>query len=109
MRDQEEAFLRKQMNPRKAKEIAEQKYRVIIFSNDFYLFITLIRNQMLNLFISLQERLQELELRLHEEEVAERMNIEHKKAVIIDAFNRQEEQLDDSKLVSILNFFCLCV
>lgn len=30
MRDQEEAFLRKQMNPRKAKEIAEQKYRVRI-------------------------------------------------------------------------------
>lgn len=30
MRDQEEAFLRKQMNPKKAKEIAEQKYRVII-------------------------------------------------------------------------------
>lgn len=50
--------------------------------------------------------MQELELRLHEEEVAERMNIEHKKAVIIDAFNRQEEQLDDSKLVSLcLNFF----
>ncbi|GFS92667.1 myosin-VIIa [Trichonephila clavipes] len=75
MREQEEAILRKQMNPRKAKEIAEQKYR---------------------------ERLQELELRLHEEEVAERMNIEHKKAVIIDAFNRQEEQLDDSKLVDAM-------
>lgn len=53
---------------------------------------------------SFQERLQELELRLHEEEVAERMNIEHKKAVIIDAFNRQEEQLDDSKLVNIYNW-----
>lgn len=47
--------------------------------------------------------MQELELRLHEEEVAERINIEHKKAVIIDAFNRQEEQLDDSKLVSLFN------
>lgn len=75
MREQEEVLLRKQMNPKKAKEIAEQKYR---------------------------ERLQELELRLHEEEVAERMNIEHKKAVIIDAVNRQEEQLDDSKLVDAM-------
>lgn len=45
--------------------------------------------------------MQELELRLHEEEIAERKNIEQKKAVIIDAFNRQEEQLDDSKLVSL--------
>ncbi|GFR10425.1 hypothetical protein TNCT_85441 [Trichonephila clavata] len=30
------------------------------------------------------------------------MNIEHKKVVIIDAFNRQEEQLDDSKLVDAM-------
>lgn len=44
--------------------------------------------------------MEEIRLRLAEEEVAERINIEHKKAVIIDAFNRQEEQLDDSKLVS---------
>lgn len=40
------------------------------------------------------------------------MNIEHKKAVIIDAFNRQEEQLDDSKLVSfnmVINKDCALI
>lgn len=75
LREQEEEKLRKQMNHKRAKEIAEQKYR---------------------------ERLQELELRLREEEVADRRNVEQKKAVIIDAVHRQEEQLDDSKLVDAM-------
>ncbi|XP_076340822.1 unconventional myosin-VIIa ck isoform X2 [Tachypleus tridentatus] len=75
LREQEEAMLKKQMNPKKAREIAEQKYR---------------------------ERLQELELRLKEEEIAAKKNIEQKKAAINDAVIRQDEPLDDSKLVDAM-------
>ncbi|RWS12698.1 myosin-VIIa-like protein 2 [Dinothrombium tinctorium] len=75
MKQQEESLLRKQMNPKKAKEIAEQKYI---------------------------ERLKELELQQQQEEIAGKRMIEEKKAVITDAVHRQDEVVDDSKLVDAM-------
>ncbi|CAN8021709.1 unnamed protein product [Ixodes persulcatus] len=75
LREQEEAMLKKQMNPKKAREIAEQKFR---------------------------ERLQELHIRQQEEDVQVKRNLEQKMAVIKDAASRQDEPLDDSKLVDVI-------
>ena len=75
LKEQEESLLRKQMNPKKAKEIAERKYF---------------------------ERLQEFEFKKKEEEIEEKRQIEEKKAVITDAVHRQDEVLDDSKLVDAM-------
>lgn len=75
LREQEETALRKQMNPKIAKQIAEQKYF---------------------------ERLKEFEHKQKEAEIEERLNIEKKKAVITDAVIRQDEALDDSKLVDAM-------
>ncbi|KAL3220023.1 hypothetical protein MRX96_030101 [Rhipicephalus microplus] len=75
LREQEEAMLKKQMNPKKAREIAEQKFR---------------------------ERLQELHIRQQEEDVLVRRSLEQKMAVIKDAASRQDEPLDDSKLVDVI-------
>src|ERR1700712_2851104 len=55
LKEQEESLLRKQMNPKKAKEIAEQKYF---------------------------ERLKEFEFKKKETEIEEKRQIEEKKAVI---------------------------
>ncbi|XP_077514551.1 unconventional myosin-VIIa ck isoform X2 [Amblyomma americanum] len=75
LREQEEAMLKKQMNPKKAREIAEQKFR---------------------------ERLQELHIRQQEEDVLVQRSLEQKMAVIKDAASRQDEPLDDSKLVDVI-------
>lgn len=75
LRKQEEARYRKQMNPQKAREIAEQNYR---------------------------ERIKQFEMQQREEEIIGKKIIEEKKAVIIDAASRQEEVLDDSKLVDAM-------
>lgn len=75
LRKQEEALYRKQMNPVKAREIAEQNYI---------------------------QRLKRLEIQQKEEEIMGKKIIEEKKAVIIDAAHRQDEALDDSKLVDAM-------
>ena len=75
LKAQEEAVYRKQMNPQKAKEIAEKNYI---------------------------ERLRKLEIKQREEEIIEKKIIEEKKAVITDAVHRQDEALDDSKLVDAM-------
>lgn len=75
MKDQEESLLMKKMNPKKAKEIAEQKFN---------------------------ERLQEFESQKKEEEIEDRRKIAEKKAAITDAVQRQDEILDDSKLVDAM-------
>ncbi|CAG2104686.1 unnamed protein product [Medioppia subpectinata] len=75
LKEQEESLLRKQMNPKKAKEIAERKY---------------------------VERMKEFELQKKETEIEEKRQIEEKKAVITDAVHRQDEVLDDSKLVDAM-------
>ncbi|CAG2163263.1 unnamed protein product, partial [Oppiella nova] len=75
LKEQEESLLRKQMNPKKAKEIAERKYF---------------------------ERMQEFEAQKKETEIEEKRQIEEKKAVITDAVHRQDEVLDDSKLVDAM-------
>ena len=75
LKEQEESILRKQMNPKKAKEIAERKYF---------------------------ERLKEFESMKKEVEIEEKRQIEEKKAVITDAVHRQDEVLDDSKLVDAM-------
>src|SRR5690625_2579817 len=72
LKEQEERLLIKKMNPKKAKEIAEQKYF---------------------------ERIQEFEIKKKEQEIEEKRTIAAKKAAISDAVLRQEEVLDDSKLV----------
>ena len=78
LKEEEEALLRRQMSGKKAKEIAEQKYR---------------------------ERLKEMEEKQKEEEMAEKIMLEEKKAVIVDAVNKHDEALDDSKLVDeMFNF-----
>ena len=78
LKEKEEAQLRMQMNHKQAKEIAEHKYN---------------------------ERLKEMEQRLKEEEAADKLMLEEKKAVIIDAANKFDEALDDSKLVDeMFNF-----
>ena len=78
LKEKEEAALRKQMNPKKAKEIAEQNYN---------------------------ERLKEMHQRQREEEIHDKRLLEEKKAVIIDAVNKHDEALDDSKLVDeMFNF-----
>ena len=75
LREQEEKLLSKQMNHRRAQEIANQKYA---------------------------ERLMELERKKAEERLAEEQRLERKKAVITDAVQRQDEVLDDSKLVDAM-------
>ena len=75
LKEQEELLLKKQMNAKKAKEIAEKKYF---------------------------ERLQQFEVKKKEEEIEDRRKIEEKKAVITDAVQRQDEILDDSKLVDAM-------
>ena len=75
LKEQEEHLLMKKMNPKKAKEIAEQKYF---------------------------ERIQEFESQKKEEEIEDKRMIAEKKAVITDAVQRQEEILDDSKLVDAM-------
>ena len=75
LKEQEVNQLMKKMNPKKAKEIAEQKYN---------------------------ERLQEFEIRKKEEEIEDQKKIAQKKAAITDAVLRQEEVVDDSKLVDAM-------
>lgn len=75
LKEQEENLLMKKMNPKKAKEIAEQKYN---------------------------ERMQEYESQKKEEEIEDKRKIAEKKAVITDAVQRQDEILDDSKLVDAM-------
>lgn len=75
LKEQEESLLRKQMNPKKAKEIAERKYF---------------------------ERIKEFEFKKKEAEIEDKRKIEEKKAVITDAVHRQDEVLDDSKLVDAM-------
>lgn len=75
LKEQEENLLMKRMNPKKAKEIAEQKYN---------------------------ERIQEYESQKKEEEIEDKRKIAEKKAAITDAVQRQEEILDDSKLVDAM-------
>lgn len=78
LKEVEEEALRKQMNPKKAKEIAEAHYF---------------------------ERLKEQELLLQEEERVKQKQLAEKKAVIIDAVNKSTDPLDDSKLVEeMFNF-----
>lgn len=78
LKEKEEAQLRMQMSHKQAKEIAEQKYK---------------------------ERLKEMEDRQKEEEAADKLMLEEKKAVITDAANKHDEALDDSKLVDeMFNF-----
>lgn len=74
LKEQEENLLMKKMNPKKAKEIAEQK---------FY------------------KRIQEFESQKQKEEIEGKRKIAEKKAVIIDAAQREEE-IDDSKLVDAM-------
>lgn len=75
LREQEEKLLSQQMNPKRAKELAHQKYL---------------------------ERLRDLDRKKNEERIAEEQRLEHKKAVITDAVHRQDEVLDDSKLVDAM-------
>lgn len=75
LRVQEEKLLCQQMNHKKAKEIAYQKYL---------------------------ERIKELDKKKLEETLAEEQRLERKKAVITDAVQRQDEVLDDSKLVDAM-------
>ncbi|KAG1715049.1 Myosin-VIIa [Nymphon striatum] len=75
LREKEEHMLRKQMNSKKAKELADQKYR---------------------------ERLQDIEMQEHETKMAERRKIERKKAAIQEAEYRRDEPVDDSKLVDAM-------
>ena len=78
IKEQEEAQFRKQMNPKKAKEIAEMHFI---------------------------ERMKEMEDKVKEEERADQIIIQEKKAVIVDAINKHDEALDDSKLVDeMFNF-----
>lgn len=50
----------------------------------------------------IQERLQELERKEHEIEVEERRRMEIKKNLINDAAKKQDEPVDDSKLVEAM-------
>lgn len=75
LREQEEKLLCQQMNPKKARDIAQQNYL---------------------------ERLGELECKRLEEQKAEEKKLERNKAVITDAVQRQDEILDDSKLVDAM-------
>lgn len=75
LREQEVKLLCQQMNSKKAHEIAEQKYR---------------------------DRLRDLDKKKLEEQRAEEMRLEHNKAVITEAVERQDEVLDDSKLVDAM-------
>jgi len=75
LREQEEKLLAQQMNHKRAQEIAQQKYL---------------------------ERLKELDRKKLEERLAEEQRLERKKAVITDAVQRQDEVLDDSKLVDAM-------
>lgn len=75
LKEQEEYMLMKKMNPKKAKEIAEQKFH---------------------------ERIQEFEIQRKEEEIEDQKKIAQKKAAITDAVLRQEEMVDDSKLVDAM-------
>lgn len=75
LREQEEKLLCQQMNHKRAQEIAHQKYL---------------------------ERIKELERKKNEERIAEEQRLERKKAVITDAVQRQDEVLDDSKLVDAM-------
>jgi myosin-7 len=75
LREQEEHLLAQQMNARRAKELANQKYL---------------------------ERLRELDRKRSEELKLEEQRLEAKKAVITDAVHRQDEILDDSKLVDAM-------
>ncbi|KAI1285881.1 Myosin-VIIa [Halotydeus destructor] len=78
LKEQEEAILRKQMNAKKAKEIAEQKYF---------------------------ERLNDIELKQKEEQMADRIMLDEKMAVINESEHRKDEDMDDSKLVDeMFNF-----
>lgn len=75
LKEQEEYSLMQKMNPKKAREIAEQKFN---------------------------ERIQEFEVQKKEEEIEEQRLIAQKKAVITDAAQRQDELVDDSKLVDAM-------
>lgn len=75
LKEQEEHSLMKKMNPKKAKEIAEQKFN---------------------------ERIMEFESQKKEEEIEDKLKIAKKMAVITDAAHKQEEFLDDSKLVDAM-------
>lgn len=75
LKEHEESMLMKKMNPKKAKEIAEQKFH---------------------------ERIQEFESKKKEEEIEGKRKIAEKMAVITDAAARQDEILDDSKLVDAM-------
>lgn len=75
LREQEERLLAQQMNQKSAQEIARKKYL---------------------------ERLAELDRKESEERQAEEARLERKKAVITDAAQRQDEVLDDSKLVDAM-------
>lgn len=75
LREQEEKLLCQQMNQKRAQEIAHKNYL---------------------------ERLRELDKKIMEERLAEEQRLERKKAVIIDAVQRQNEVLDDSKLVDAM-------
>lgn len=75
LREQEEKLLCQQMNHKSAHEVANQKYL---------------------------ERLKELDRKEREERIAEEQRLERKKAVITDAVQRQDEVLDDSKLVDAM-------
>lgn len=76
LREQEIKLLCQQMkDPKRAQEIADQKY---------------------------SERIKELDRKKLEERIAEEQRLEQKKAVITDAVQRQDEVLDDSKLVDAM-------
>lgn len=75
LRDQEESTLAKQMNRKKAKDLADQKYK---------------------------DRLYEIERKVMQVEQEDKVIIEQKKAVIKDAERRQDEPVDDEALVDVM-------
>ncbi|XP_076323728.1 myosin-VIIa-like isoform X2 [Tachypleus tridentatus] len=71
-RNKEEAMLRNKMNAKKAKEVAEQKYK---------------------------QRLQEIDKQLQQEEIAARKSMDQKRLALKKSLNKQDEPVDESKLV----------
>lgn len=86
---------------KRAKEIAEQKYRVSKRSLNKAYYSSILLLLLKRMFV-FQERLQELERKEHEIEVEERRRMEIKKNLINDAAKKQDEPVDDSKLVEAM-------
>lgn len=109
LRDQEEMSLSKQFGPKKAKEIAEKKYRYSSGgtterdSENIMKAPSHTRGDFLRYpHFKIRERLAAIYNRQVEEDVEVRKILEMKKAAILDAEKRQDEPLDDSKLVDVI-------